>query len=399
MTFQNRQFNPASAPAAHDGAPRRPLEGLTVIELGTSVAAPYACLVLADLGARVIKVENPGAGDHSRGWGPPFWRGTSAQFFALNRGKESVVIDLSTGDGQAQLRSLIVEQADAVVQNLRPGLLEKFGLSPAQLQAEKPALIWCDIGAFGKQGPLSRKPGYDPLAQATSGIMSVTGEPNRPPVRVGVSLVDMGAGMWTVIGLLVKLLEVQRTGTGGRVETSLFETALAWMTTPMAVFHASGEVPEPLGSGAPQIVPYQAFRTADEWLMIAAGNDNLFRKLCAAIARPELAQIPAYATNAARVQNKEQLIDELQGTLSTINAADLGARLDAAGVPNAPLLTVDKAATHPQTQALGIVAPCAGDDLPLMGIPVSLDGQRPRSEGLPPELGAQTGKWVGEKAL
>lgn len=380
-------------------ARRRPLEGLTVIELGTSVAAPYACLVLADLGARVIKVENPGAGDHSRSWGPPFWRGTSAQFFSLNRGKESVAIDLSTDDGQAQLRSLILEQADAVVQNLRPGLLAKFGLTPETLQAEKPSLIWCDIGAFGQRGPLSSKPGYDPLAQATSGIMSVTGEPNRPPVRVGVSLVDMGSGMWTVIGLLVKLLELQRTGSGGRVETSLFETALAWMTTPMAVYHASGEVPEPQGSGAPQIVPYQAFRTADEWLMIAAGNDNLFRKLCTAIGRAELAQLPAYAMNAARVQNKDPLIAELQGTISTISAADLSAALDAVGVPNAPLLTVDKAARHPQTQALGMVGACAGDDLPLMGIPISLDGTRPRSDGLPPELGEQTEKWVGEKAL
>ncbi|WP_244914013.1 CaiB/BaiF CoA transferase family protein, partial [Methylobacterium frigidaeris] len=197
-----------------------PLGGLTVLELGHSVAAPYAGLILAELGARVIKVENPATGDYARGWGPPFLGDDATVFHALNRSKESVTLDFSDPAQKAALKRLILD-SDAVIQNLRPGLLEKFGVEADALRREKPELIWCDIGAFGKSGPLASKPGYDPLAQASSGIMSITGEADRAPVRVGVSLVDMGAGMWTVIGLLAALCERGATGTGARVSTSL----------------------------------------------------------------------------------------------------------------------------------------------------------------------------------
>ena len=365
----------------------KPLEGLTIVEIGTSVAAPYAGLVFADLGARVIKVENPDGGDYARGWGPPFWKDTSAAFFSLNRGKESVTIDFTQEAERARLRALIHDHADAVVQNLRPGILDKFGFDAETMMREKPSLIWCDIGAFGKRGPLRNKPGYDPLAQASAGIMSVTGEPGRPPVRVGVSLVDMGSGMWAVIGVLSRLLSRKQTGVGGRVETSLFETGLAWMTVPLASYEASGEVAAPQGSGSLQIVPYQAFQTADAWLMIAAGNDNLFRKLVKAVGVPELATDPAYRTNADRVVNRIALIDTLDRVFGTYETDRLAAVLDAAGVPNAPLLSADKVATHPQTLALDILGTCDGDTLPLMGIPISLDGQRPRANGMPPGLG------------
>lgn len=213
----------------------KPLEGITVVELGHSVAAPYAGMILADLGARVVKIENPAGGDYARGWGPPFWKNSASAYLSLNRGKEGVAIDFfSEEDAQALVR-FIVEEADAVIQNLRPGILEQFDLTADALRRRKPSLIWCDIGAFGSVGPLAAKPGYDPLAQASTGIMSVTGEGGgRPPVRVGVSLIDMGSGMWSVIGLLASLLSRAKTGEGSHVMTSLYETGLAWMTMPLA---------------------------------------------------------------------------------------------------------------------------------------------------------------------
>ncbi len=364
---------------------RKPLDGIVVVELGHSVAAPYAGLILADLGARVIKVENPDGGDYARGWGPPFWGDTSSSFAALNRGKEGITVNYADPDDAAFLRRLIVEEADAVIQNLRPGILERFGLTPEILRTEKPSLIWCDIGAFGATGPLARKPGYDPLVQASTGIMSVTGEGDRPPVRVGVSLVDMGSGMWTVIGLLSSLIARAQTGEGTRVSTSLYETGLAWMTIPLAGYEAAGDVRKPYGSGVAEIVPYQAYRTADGWLMIAAGNDNLFRKLCSVLGLKPLVTDPDYASNAARVRNRRKLLPIIEEAVSRWQPDELAARLDELGVPNAPLLTVDQVARHPQTAALGMSVDSGG--LQLMGVPLAFDGERPRQASPAPALG------------
>jgi crotonobetainyl-CoA:carnitine CoA-transferase CaiB-like acyl-CoA transferase len=365
----------------------KPLSGITVVELGHSVAAPYAGLILADLGARVIKVENPGSGDYARGWGPPFWRGTASVFHALNRGKEGITVDFSDARDCARLKSLIIQDADAVIQNLRPGILAKFGLTAEEMRAEKPALIWCDIGAFGSKGPLASKPGYDPLAQASTGIMSVTGEGGRPPVRVGVSLIDMGSGMWTVIGLLAALLARSEGSEGRIVSTSLYETGLAWMTVPLAGYAASGEVRKSYGSGTAEIVPYQAFEASDGWLMIAAGNDNLFPRLCGALGLDSLAADPAFATNAARVVNRERLIPQIEAAVRRHSKDALGRLLDAAGVPNAPLLGVDEVARHPQTGALEMLARCENDNIELAGIPLSFDGERPRASQPAPALG------------
>ena len=369
----------------------RPLSDITVVELGHSVAAPYAGLILADLGARVIKVENPAGGDYARGWGPPFWNGSSTAFHSLNRGKEGVTIDFSRKEDAEALRTLILERADAVIQNLRPGILDKFGLTADALRAAKPSLIWCDIGAFGATGPLAKKPGYDPLAQASTGIMSVTGEGGRPPVRVGVSLIDMGSGMWAVIGMLAALLARSDTGEGRTVSTSLYETGLAWMTIPLAAYAASGEVRAPQGSGIAEIVPYQAFETADGWLMIAAGNDNLYRKLCEALDLPTLAQDPEFATNAMRVVNRERLIPRIAAAVRLHDADALGATLDVAGVPNAPLLTVDQVADHPQTQALDMTVRCEAGGIDLVGVPLAFEGERPRARRTAPELGQHNG--------
>jgi crotonobetainyl-CoA:carnitine CoA-transferase CaiB-like acyl-CoA transferase len=365
----------------------KPLAGITVVELGHSVAAPYAGQILADLGARVIKVENPKGGDYARGWGPPFWKDTATVFHGLNRGKQGITIDFGDPGDCARLRSLILEEADAVIQNLRPGILEKFAFTAEALRAEKPALIWCDIGAFGSDGPLAGKPGYDPLVQASTGIMSVTGEGGRPPVRVGVSLVDMGSGMWTVIGLLAGLVARNNGSEGRNVSTSLYETGLAWMTVPLAAHAASGEVRRPYGSGTAEIAPYQAFEASDGWLMIAAGNDNLFRKLCGALELDTLSRDPDFATNAARVVNRERLIPPIEAAVRRHSAEALGNILDAAGVPNAPLLDVDQVAKHPQTRALGMMERCGDDDLELVGIPLAFDGARPRARTPAPALG------------
>lgn len=372
----------------------KPLAGITVVEIGTSVAAPYAGLILADLGARVIKVENPRGGDYARDWGPPFWGGTSSTFYALNRGKEGIALNFSDESDLATLRQLILTEADAVIQNLRPGLLEKYGIDAGGFLGKKPSLIWCDIGAFGKTGPLRNKPGYDPLAQASSGIMSITGEADRDPVRVGVSLVDMGTGMWTVIGLVASLFDRVRSGEGHHIGVSLFETGLAWMTTPLAAYASSGKVSRPHGSGVAEIAPYQAFKASDAWLMIAAGNDNLFRKLCRVIDRLDLADDPRFSSNSDRVRNRTDLIPEIRVEVSKFLAEDLARELDAVGVPNSPLLSVDQVVAHPQTIALNMTVCCEGDSLPVMGIPLWLDGIRPRNRCLPPRLGEHNERWI-----
>lgn len=364
----------------------RPLEGVVVVELGHSVAAPYAGLILADLGARVIKVENPKHGDYARDWGPPFWGDTSSSFASLNRGKESMTVDFGNPEEAAVLRRLIIEKADGVIQNLRPGILDAYGLSAESFCKEKSALIWCDIGAFGAAGPMAKKPGYDPLVQASSGIMSVTGEGNRPPVRVGISLVDMGSGMWAALGFLASFIARMKEGEGARVSTSLFETGLAWMTLPLAGFEAAGDVRKPCGSGVAEIVPYQAFETRNGWLMIAAGNDNLFRKFCDVLGRKDLATDPAFATNSARVMNRERLIPIVAEAVAQFEVEDLGRRLDARGVPSSPLLGVQEVARHPQVKALDITAEC-DDGLSLVSIPIAFDGIRPRATRRAPRLG------------
>src|SRR5947207_8027497 len=221
----------------------RPLSGLVVFEIGHSIAAPYAGLLLCELGAEVIKVENPEGGDACRGWGPPFLEGAATCFHAVNRAKAGVTIDLADVEDAARLRALILERGDVVIQNLKYGALDRYGLGAAELVAAKPSLVCCNLGAFGATGPLRDRPGYDPMMQAYGGLMSLLGEDGRPPVRVSVSIVDMAAGMWSVIGILAALQERGRTGRGGIVDASLYETALAWMAIPLAGYLADGKIP------------------------------------------------------------------------------------------------------------------------------------------------------------
>jgi len=368
-----------------------PLAGLTVVELGHSVAAPFAGQVLGDLGARVIKVENPEQGDDARAWGPPFWHGSSATFQSLNRNKLSVAVDFKDADDLARLKALITEEADVVLQNLRPGLTLRFGIDAGEIRAANPRIIYCNLGAFGADGPMRDKPGYDPLMQAFGGLMSVTGEAERPPVRVGPSIIDMGAGLWSVIGILAALQQRQQTGKGCVVDTSLFETSLSWMTVPVALQMASGRDPGRTGSEAAMIVPYKAYKAADRYLVIAAGNDSLFRRLAEALGHPEWINDPRFLDNASRVRNRDAINGMIEQVVGSADAAHWPAKLDAAGVPSAPTQDVSEVLAHPQTQALGMVQPVPDRDMRLMSLPLRFDGERPPIRIAPPALGADNG--------
>ncbi len=366
-------------------SPRPLSSGITVIEIGHSIAAPYAGMILGELGAEVIKVENPNGGDACRGWGPPFSDGTATAFHAFNRAKRGVTIDLMDPAQVAQLRGLIRDCADVLIHNLKYGALDRFGLSQNSLTAEKPSLVYCNIGAFGSAGPLRDRPGYDPMMQAYGGLMSLLGEDGRPPVRVTVSIIDMATAMWAVIAILAALQERGRTGHGVVVDTSLYETTLAWMTLPISAYLANGEIPTRHGSGVEQIVPYQAFAAADGHIMVAAGNDNLFRRLCSAIGRPGLAEDKRFRSNSDRVVNRRTLIPLLADLFAAEPIAVWAARLDAAGIPNGPIRTVDQVVADAQTAALGMIQNLSA--ISLVGLPLSFDGARPPLAKLAPRLG------------
>ena len=373
-----------------------PLKDLVVVELGHSVAAPFAGQILGDLGARVVKVEKPEGGDDARSWGPPFVDDTSVTYLSLNRNKYSVGVDLKDRTQLARLRQFIDSQADVVLQNLRPGSVEKLGLDAAALRANNGRLVYCNLGAFGRAGPLSGRPGYDPIMQAYSGIMSVTGEEGRPPVRVGVSLVDFGTGMWAVIGILSALQQRARTGRGCEVDVSLFESALAWMSVHVANYTASGELPARLGSGAVITAPYQAFRTADGFLMIAAANASAFSKLSTALGHPEWPDDPRFRSNEDRIAHKAALERLIEEQLAGAPAAAWVERLEAAGIACGPLHDVGQVLAAPQTEALDILLDAADDRMRTVGLPISFDGSRPGLRLAPAPHGAHTDEILGK---
>ncbi len=370
-------------------SPPQPFKGLVVIELGHSVAAPFAGHILSELGAEVIKVEKSD-GDDARRWGPPFWEGASAFFQALNRNKSSVVCNFRDPAEAQALRDLIIRRADVVFQNLRPGHVEKLGLDGPGLLAVKPSLIYCNLGAFGNRGPLKERPGYDPLMQAFGGVMSTTGEPGRPAVRVGASIVDMGTGLWSIVGILTALYERQQTGRGRVVDVSLFETATSWTSLLAAQYLASGVVTPKQGSGAPGIVPYKAYLTQDGEVVVAAGSDALFRSLAKVVGHPEWIDDPRFSNNPARVEHQTELYRMLDELMAQRPTRDWIEALEAAGIPCSPVQSIAEMVQHPQTEALGLIQPIPGTSMRFIGLPLSLDGQRPVSSGPPPKLGEHT---------
>lgn len=369
-----------------------PLAGVVVVELGDSASAPFGGQVLAALGAEVWKVERPVTGDSSRGWGPSKWKGSGAAYHALNRGKRSVCLDIKQPAELATLHVLILDHADVFLHNLRPGSAAQYRLDAQSLRDLKPELVCCEVGAFGHLGPLNTLPGYDPLMQAFSGIMSVTGEEGQAPVRAGVSIVDFGAGMWAVIGTLAALFGREKRKTGATVNASLLETAIAWMSIGIANYNADGDSGGRHGSGVGFIVPHRAYETSDGHLVVSCANDRLFARLCDVLGHPEWAADERFATNDGRLRHRAE-IDRLIGDCLAMHPrAVWQQRLAARGLPSAPVQTTAELCAHEQTRALGIVGKPSEDEIGTVGLPLSFDGQRSPPLASAPELGQDNGR-------
>ena len=371
--------------------PFLPLDGVRVVDLTTSIAGPLCAEILAALGADVVKVERPDTGDDARSWGPPFWGGESTMFLSVNAGKRSLAVSLSDPRGcEVVLR--LADRADVFLQSLRPKLAERLGLGP-QLRERNPSLVYCSIGAYGHTGPLAEEPGYDALMQAAGGLISMTGEPGTGGARVGSSLIDLGTGVWSALGIVAALLRRQSTGTGAVVETSLYETALSWIGYHLAGYLADGTVPRPQGTAFPMVAPYQVFPTLDGELMVAAGNDRLFAALCDVLGEPDLFADPRFRTNPDRVRNRDTLVTLVSERLRERDSEDWLERLKAAGIPAAPVADVAEVAAAEQTEALGMLQPLAHADVPdlrLAALPLSFDSDRVRHRLPPPAIGEHT---------
>jgi len=362
-----------------------PLAGIKVVEIGQNLAGPYAGEVLATLGADVVKVERP-EGDDARGWGPPFWRGTSAIFHTINRNKRSITLDLKDPSAVAWLKDYLAE-ADVLLHNLRPGAMAELGLDAESLCARYPRLVYGALSAFGHKGPRRLQLGYEPLVQAFAGIFSVNGAEDGEPARVGVPILDMGTGMWLALGCIAALLRRTQTGRGGTVDASLFETALTWLTVAFSNFQVSGQVPVRHRTGSRRLIVFEAFAATDGEIIIAAANDRLFRKLAVALGRPEWTEDERFTTNAQRLAHKDVLLPEIRAIIARQPSEHWVDLLEAAGVPCAPVQDVKHAVAEPQAAALGMIADVPESGLSLIGLPLSFDGERPPMRQRAPELG------------
>ena len=368
--------------------PAMPLEGITVVELGTSVAAPYATLALAEMGALVLKIEHPKGGDPARSWGRPITDGQTLVFAACNRDKKSIALDLSDADSRRRLRELIRGRADVVVQNLRPGMASELELDAEHLRAEKPELIYCNIGAFGASGPLSRLPGYDPLMQAFAGICHVTGPEDGEACRVGVPVIDLGTAMWAVIGIQAALLRRHATGIGGVVDVSLFETAVGWMSFNMSSVMQTGKAAGRYGTRGPGgLAPNRGYEASDGVLLITAGTNAQFRRLADVLGLPELAEDERFGTPVSRSRNEEAMSEKIAAVIRTETREYWMKKLAAAAVPSAPIHTPVEAFHHPQMQASGMIQSALDGSVDQIALPFKLEGERPPFRQRAPDLG------------
>ncbi|MEM9104508.1 MAG: CoA transferase [Pseudomonadota bacterium] len=364
------------------------LNDVRVVEMGQAFAAPWSGEIFAKLGADVVKVERPGTGDEARQWGPPFWGKDAAVFHALNGNKKSVALDLKDEQGREDFK-ILIGSADVFVHNMRPGALGKMDLGPETLTALFPRLIYAEISAYGHTGPLKGLPGYEILGQAFGGVMGITGEEDRAPVRCGPSVCDFGSGMWLAIGILAALHQRERTGKGGVVQTSLLETALSWTTVSASSYLASGKEPRRMGASHYLIAPYGYFETSSRPLMLACGSDVLFRKLASVLGHPEWVDDERYKDNPSRARNKAAIEEAVGGILATETQEHWFDLLTEAGIPCSPVNSISEALQHEQTKALGILQSDPRDEtITSVGIPLNFDGERPALTSGAPELGS-----------
>ena len=378
-----------------------PLAGIRVLDLSRVLAGPWCTQLLADLGAEVIKIERPGVGDDTRHWGPP-WHGegderVAAYFLSANRGKKSAAIDFSQPEGAALVRK-IAETSDVVVENFKVGGLRKFGLDAETLRAANPRLIVASITGFGQDGPYAERAGYDFIIQGMGGMMSITGlpddQPGGGPLRVGVAVVDLFTGMYTATAILAALFRRERTGEGATVDMALFDTQLAVLANQVSNALVSGKDPPRQGNTHPNIVPYQPFAAADKPLIVAVGNDRQFARLAEICGHPEWAGDDRFATNAARVANREEIVWLVSECIRRKPADEWFEKLEAAGIPAGPINTISQALADVQAQHRGMVRTMAG--LSVMGSPVRIDGDRADTDLPPPALGEHTNDVLAE---
>jgi crotonobetainyl-CoA:carnitine CoA-transferase CaiB-like acyl-CoA transferase len=383
-----------------------PLAGLRVLELARILAGPWAGQMLADLGADVVKVERKGAGDDTRGWGPPFVAAAdgghlgAAYFPATNRGKRSIEVDFESEDGRRIVRKLAA-RSDVLIENFKVGGLAKFGLDYASLSKENPRLIYCSVTGFGQTGPYAARAGYDLMAQGMGGIMELTGTADGEPQRAGVPVADIFTGIYSVVGILAALAERERTGRGCHVDTALVDSQVGVLANQALNYLISGKVPTRIGNAHPNIVPYQVFPVADGHIIIATGNDNQFAKLCAVLGQAGIADEPSYRTNSDRLHHREELIARLSALTKRWSRADLLAKLESVQVPAGPINPLDQVFTDPQVvhRGMRIERPSAAakaGTIPGVRTPIIIDGQPMAAERPAPRLGEHTAEILRE---
>jgi crotonobetainyl-CoA:carnitine CoA-transferase CaiB-like acyl-CoA transferase len=382
----------------------KPLAGIKVLDLSRVLAGPWCTQLLADLGAEVLKIERPGSGDDTRHWGPP-WHGAgesrvAAYFLSCNRGKKSAAIDFSQEEGAALIRKL-ASDADVIVENFKMGGLEKFGLDAKALRAANPRLVYASITGFGQDGPYADRAGYDYIIQGMGGLMSITGlpdgEPGGGPMRVGVAVVDLFTGLYTCVAVLAALYRREKSGDGAHIDMALFDTQLAMLANQASNALVSGKDPLRQGNTHPNIVPYQTFDTADQPIIIAVGNERQFARLAEICGHPEWTGDPRFESNAARVANREDMVELVSATIRQEPAGQWLERLGVAGIPAGPINRISEALSDVQAQHRQMVRTIAG--MPLIGSPVRIDGARADSDLPPPGLGEHTAEILGHLGL
>jgi formyl-CoA transferase len=376
-----------------------PLEGIRVLDLSRVLAGPFCTMILGDLGADVVKVEQPGSGDDTRQWGPPWAGGESAYYLCVNRNKRSITLNLKHERGREILVQL-ARDCDVVVENFRVGLLDRLDIGYQALSARYPQLIWCSITGYGLDGPYAERAGYDFVAQGEGGLMSITGEPDGEPMKVGVAIVDLFTGLYAATAILAALHARAQTGRGQLIDVALLPATVAMLANVGSNYLVSGQIPRRYGNAHPNIVPYQTFRARDGWMTVAVGNDRQFRLLCRILGREELADDPRFATNPQRVAHRDQLIPLLQAIFETRDADDWLAAMTEAGIPCGPINTLDRVFSHPQVLHRGMVVelphPTAGS-VRLTGPPFILSETPAAVRSHPPLLGEHTEEILRER--